>query len=928
VAGPFYFAWTGGTIQAPTVLVTNGSLHGALVQTLTIVGDSVAGSPQIQNIASVTGLEIGELYYISGPGIPGGAFFIYDTGPGNQPDSSINLSTNATATAAAVTLTLTKSVVLGTAIADLTQGSSTLEFGGLPVAPGVYGVAGTGIGRTEAPIETTTGSTAIKFRGEAAVMFVPAAYIEYDGGASGAMLTLVATAHHVTSWDLVTGMPTTATTWSVAAQSVLATTSGTFPILISGPPETDFFTVDNIPADALASLVPGLRYNISGAGIQNGSTFVAPAAGATSITLDLPAATSQLAALLTITGPRVPNAPFDPVAHARVDEEILGFQIAQEEGGFATLDIDLKNPQIGLLATGRNLWCWLSWDQNWTPGGSATPSLLPLFNGRLVGVPALQAGEVVQLKFLARPDDYVEQKDSVNRDLAVLPYYDPIWLANNINPDTVLESYSALWHIDRTTLEVTASDVLVGEDGTITIGEDQAFYDSFSLSYGSPPLTQVSISGAVEWQQQGEGFIDITNRIISEFNAVGSPFKAPHPTGGGTISCLCGDGLKTDWPKPGASIGGGWSLTTLNDGRGLPYNYIIDAWKGAGGWMQPQFYNVALAGTVPTVVTGFPAASGLSAFFAPVAQLSISFPVNTYKIRMTLQYKADRKRTETVAAVMTADVQQMLSDTSDSDRESISYSSQYVAQAVDADGGVPIADLRQRTYFQTDRGARSFEYLLLVARAKMRFRARAVDIAIGLDFATALGIGLRNSVTYTDRRIPGGQATGKVKSYRITVGDGGMFGELVIGCAIGNGNSSAAASGVNSYVDDAYVDPPYQVMTGAQVALVTSELTYQPLDSFVIDDDGLDLTNLTVDTAMNEFLVTNGLLYQLQRLSVFQGTVIPVFGDPISTMQTLTTTCTLDMRPVAGGEFHTDFFPAVSALALPKMIDLGFSARR
>jgi hypothetical protein len=39
-------------------------------------------------------------------------------------------------------------------------------------------------------------------------------------------------------------------------------------------------------------------------------------------------------------------------------------------------------------------------------------------------------------------------------------------------------------------------------------------------------------------------------------------------------------------------------------------------------------------------------------------------------------------------------------------------------------------------------------------------------------------------------------------------------------------------------------------------------------------------------------------------------------------MRELFTRVTLDMRPVAGGEFHTDFFPAVSELALPKTIDL------
>jgi hypothetical protein len=339
-----------------------------------------------------------------------------------------------------------------------------------------------------------------------------------------------------------------------------------------------------------------------------------------------------------------------------------------------------------------------------------------------------------------------------------------------------------------------------------------------------------------------------------------------------------------------------------------------------GGWMTPQYYNVAMAGSSPPPPGD--AGSSSTQLLSPIGQLSIGFPINVYKIRMTLQYKADRKRTETVTAVMTADVQQMLSDTSDGDREAVNYSSQYVGQAVDANGLVPISDLRRRSYFQTDRGARSFEYLLLVARAKMRFRARAVDIAIGVDFPTVLEVGLRHSVTYIDRRLPSGQATGKVKSYRITVGDAGMFGEFVIGCAIGNGNASSAAAGVNSYVDVGYVDPPYQVITGGEVSLVDSELNYQPLDSFVIDDDGLDVANLTADTAINEFVVRNGLVSQLQTLSAFQNQVMPSWGDPISTMTTLTTTCTLDLKPVAGGEYHTDFFPSLSALALPKAIDL------
>lgn len=927
MAGPFYFAWTGGVLTEPVTLVTTGTTHGGLSVSFSMVGDVVAGKQQVQNIASFQGLEVGSLYKIDGPGIASGTFFIFDTGAGNQPDNSINLSAPASTTASSVTFTVTKPVIIAELPAEMTQGSNAVYLGPIPIASlalGVYGIAGTGIGQTNAPVRTGTGTTTITTSGDRPLMLVPSAWFSYAGDGYALMQTYVATPHDVTGWDPVTHQPTTRTSYTVGQQEVVATASGTFPLMITGFPSNDWYLIDGIPADALASLTPGLQYNISGPGIQQGTTFIAPAAGATSITIDLAASAAQINTLLTITGPRVPNAPFDPAVHNRFDEDILGFEISQQEGAFATLTAEVKNPQIGLLALGRNLWCWLSFDQNWTPAGGGSVDLVPLFNGRLVGVPRLAAGEVVQLEFLARPDDYAAQKASLVDTLAVLPYYDPVWLASNINPDTVLETYSALWHIDRTTLAVTASDVLQGEDGTISILEDQAFYDGFSLSYGQPPLTQVTLSGTVTWQQQGDGFIDITSKIVTAFHRAGSPWGSIYQYGGGTISCLCGNGLKDDWPKPGTNIGGGWALTTLNDNNGVPMNYIIDAWQGNGGWMQPQYYNVVMAGqSAPTPSAGASVdQSNVNLFFSPVGQYSIGFPINVYKVRMVLQYRADRRRNETVRAVMSADVQRMLSDSSDADHETVELTSDYVSQGVDEGGQVPIGDLRRRTYFQTDRGAASFQYLLLAARAKMRFRSRAVDIAFGTDFRTALALSLRNSVTYFDRRLPGGAATGKLKSYKLTVGEGGMFGEFVAGCAIGTGDTVTAAAGVNSYVEDGYVDG-YQVIAGGQVALVSGELAYQPLDSFVIDDDGLDLTNLSVDAAMNEFVVTNGLLKQLQTMQTYQGQVMPVYGDPLSTMsQTLTTTCTLDMKPVSGGEFSTVFFPAVSALALPKTIDL------
>ena len=187
-----------------------------------------------------------------------------------------------------------------------------------------------------------------------------------------------------------------------------------------------------------------------------------------------------------------------PPIHNRFDEDVLSIVIEHGEGDFATLTVDIKNNGIGLLATGRNLWCWLSWDAAWTPDGGAHPTSCRCSTAGWSPCRRSPPTRSISLQFLARPDDFNVQKLNVAEELKVLPFWDPVWLASNANnPDTVLEAYSALWHTDRVTLAVTTSDIIEGEDGLVEIGEDEAFYDAFSMSFGDAPLRQVSVSGTV-----------------------------------------------------------------------------------------------------------------------------------------------------------------------------------------------------------------------------------------------------------------------------------------------------------------------------------------------------------------------------------------------------------------------------------------------
>src|ERR1035437_10223510 len=234
--------------------------------------------------------------------------------------------------------------------------------------------------------------------------------------------------------------------------------------------------------------------------------------------------------------------------HEVMDEDIFSFTIKHEEGQIPTLDIEVKNPRIGLLNPGRKVWAWFSW-QN-----TANGHVEPLFFGVLVGVPTSLFQEKITLKFIARAPSYIEDKQAVAETMKISPYYDPVFLKEEKRdePDSILEGWSKLWHVDRTTLKTTASDVLVGEDGTkVFYGMDDAFYKSLTLTLGQPPLNNIRVEAMVQWTQRTSGLI-----VIPTVN----------------VASYTGDTFMGDWPKPGASLGGGYKVE---------YSYVTDVFHVA-----------------------------------------------------------------------------------------------------------------------------------------------------------------------------------------------------------------------------------------------------------------------------------------------------------------------------------------------------------
>lgn len=594
--------------------------------------------------------------------------------------------------------------------------------------------------------------------------------------------------------------------------------------------------------------------------------------------------------------------PFDPALHAAEDEGIAELTISQQEGEFASLQITVKNPFQGLLMPGRMQWCWLSWHDGAAP--------VPLFCGRLTGVPRSIHGETVELTFTARPIGYETLRDDLAATLKVLPYWDAVWITGDTeDADNVLEAYGARWHIDRRSLDVTISDEVEGEDGTLTFGEADHAYSELTISYTGTPLSQVDVDAELSWTQGGTGTIDLTESIYNAF-LEHSYFVVAQPKSG-IIQSMTGEGLASDWPEGGASLDGGWTVNDatyceeLTDWLYTRYDYHVTyqayttgADKRADEVWAKETDNLA------------------NSWFRSDDWYFVDFPIYYLQQKTKLDWKADRSRIETLKCTVVADIQPLIEEAGlDANIGKISpKATDTVTEPDTVTGDMPIGDIRRKSYLNTDRGRSSVEYLFLLAEAQLRRGARVVEVEFKVPWPLGIGVTLRHNAQVVDYRLPAGQATGKVTAYEMNASGAGEHSvTITIGCTIGHGGSAAEQAGEPTWVDDGYVDAGYQTMAGAMTLIPTRDIAYQTLDDFVVDDDGVDLLTLDEFSAVESLEVKNGIKEQAAVIDA---------ADPVEAMRHLVSRVCVQMVPLTDAEFETAYTPTVDPMPIPRTIDL------
>lgn len=611
---------------------------------------------------------------------------------------------------------------------------------------------------------------------------------------------------------------------------------------------------------------------------------------------------------------------FDQVTHAREDERVYSFEFDHVEGDFASLKITIRNPRVGLLALGRKTWLWFS-----TLVGSVQT---PLFFGRLVGVPNNIFQETIEIEFIGRPSDFVAQKLALAETLKVAPYWDPLFVKEESlgDPDVVLEARTALWHVDPVTHDVTISDLVIGEDGTVIFTGDDYYDGDMELSISNTPARSAVVKTSIQWDNQGAGTIDFTNHILENWiNPVGNY--------GGIISSYTFEGLMNDWPKDQTRYSGGYYVQQ---------SYLINV---TNQHVPPMVRRDPVMEKDDNFPTSLPTGSltlvsqyfvgGFGFFIDPKPYITMFIPLGWGVPKFVMGYAASRSYTENLSITINCAVQDVVTMRDEDETIEIDVPANSASAIIL--GEIPIENVGRRSYVLSDTGLeRSLPHLIAIGRANLVARSRGVRLVFTTSFEHALQCSLRKNALVYNPRLPGGQLVGKIVgiSYSLDGGVGSLTAKITVACCAGRGGDAyVPQAGDPAYVEEGYVELGYQRYDNTISVLSTNDVAFT-VETFEPDDDGIDFTQpLQLRDVLRFYSVSGKPMDQAD--AVVEGSaVINPGGYGVAGTTTydeakvreiireIPTKINMQLKPLTTGPFETDVNVVVSDLIIPKQIDL------
>lgn len=632
--------------------------------------------------------------------------------------------------------------------------------------------------------------------------------------------------------------------------------------------------------------------------------------------------------------------PFDPVGHAVFEEQWRSLKIEGAEGQSAVANVEVQNPQSGLLAPGRNRYAQISLTREGT--------VHHLFSGRVVGAPSGLSGDFMTLSLDARFGDIDGAIAAAVAPYKVTPGFDPLFVdpARIDEPMEVLEGYHAHLFVDHRNQAIRVSDALLGSavsesavtpglgdisieipeglgfahgvrvrvwyredftehftgpvntyvDGVLTVTADDFAGDtersdwvvsldvvaddiegdSLDVSVEHKPYTAVRTVIEAQWTQAASGDVSLTQAIKA---ASGRP----------TIRTLSNpEDFAENWPSPGDSVNGNSGYTVKTSS--LVRQGSIESTGGIlVNWNTFQF-----------------------------------FGIKTYTPELTLTYELQQKRVERATFSLFGNAQDVIADLSQVQIEEFNLQ----------DVGPELPAPSHGSFFLTDRGRAALNHGMQRTRVALAESQRCVTVGfttVGWPLEV-LYLSCDHSVCVHSPKLPGGLAIGKVAQYSKEMDESGRSCAVSLKCSAGKGYVLPAAENDNDYVDEDYIESGYFTEGGASVNTGgPTPIAYETFGDQAPVDSLVDIVNWTQNDFVQDLTIGPQVEDQLDYL-IAHSLFGPQSGadntrpfTPADTLRAnIPTALVMTLASLASeDELAHDFdVTMVGAYGLPKTIDL------
>ncbi len=456
------------------------------------------------------------------------------------------------------------------------------------------------------------------------------------------------------------------------------------------------------------------------------------------------------------------------------------------------------------------------------------------FKGELVGAPLKIEGCLREVELIAKPFDFSEQMESLQKKSRTRPYWDELWVRPEHHDSfaQIQGTLTASLYCDRKKGHLFWSDWFKGRQ-ILSINQN-FFQDSLQMKLIRKPLKACTVNVHAHWIQSENGVENLSPSLRRAF-----PLSK--------VSTYTKNSLFKNWPLSGKRLGrsGIWILksklnSTSPSSLLYPHYSPSLCLLGEGEGDQPQSYRLQRYWFTPILWVGWQYQQKrketlnftLHHTFQPLypgesEQKVLNFTLqninpdpNVYSWKPETMYYLGTK----------VSFKNKIYRCNTTHRAGLSFEEDQMKWTMKRIFHTPLGDPARASFFLTDRGRQAAEHAMERAKVELAKSARALEVFFEGSWEALKDITTDTTVILTDPRLPGDQVRGKVVKYTLCAkGETGeRFVQVTLLCSVGTGKIDKMGqkeTPTSSYALENDYEEMYQVSANA-IHQTSSGLTY------------------------------------------------------------------------------------------------------